>query len=510
MPPSYRPDRLRGIRPEALVNKALLVLSLVLLGLATPAVRAQSPTVISPIVTTDPLASYDEAPGTPDADDPAVWIDREDPRRSLVIGTAKDAGLLVYDLSGRLRQAIRPPNAPHVSADDPPTPAGTNLAADAPCAESASGETFGRFNNVDIAYRVRLGTGHRSRWADIAVVSDRGCDRVRFYVIDPSHLDGPLVDVTAPDVPRVFPLRYNQPSAVQGGEPEGWGDNPLDDQNTVYGLTVTQDGRDTIFVTERERGLVRQLSIVATLEGRLTYRLDRTFLFDTSFDLVDGAGQPYGWTPCREAVQEEPQSEGLVYDSGTNTLFVAFETIGLYRIPLRPSLPAEVLVTREALIEAVTTFGRGFVATPDDDEFECEYDAEPTSAPDDLEAPGSPVNAGRVLAADLEGLSVIASAAGQTLLLASSQGDSSFHFYLVKRGSANHLAAFFVDGVGETDGVHYAPIPLGPRFPLGVLVVQNGAASEPPDTSPINGYEFDGATQFVYVSFLDALRTLTR
>ena len=36
-------------------------------------------------------------------------------------------------------------------------------------------------------------------------------------------------------------------------------------------------------------------------------------------------------TPCREAVQEEPQSEGLVFDTVNETLYVAFETIGLYK-----------------------------------------------------------------------------------------------------------------------------------------------------------------------------------
>ena len=63
--------------------------------------------------------------------------------------------------------------------------------------------------------------------------------------------------------------------------------------------------------------------------------------------------------------------------------------------------------------------------------------------------------------------------------------------------------------MGETDGVHYAPVPLGPRYPLGLLVVQNGDAPEPADTAPVNGYEFDGATQFKYVSLLDTLKALT-
>jgi hypothetical protein len=75
----------------------------------------------------------------------------------------------------------------------------------------------------------------------------------------------------APDVPRVFPARYDQPSRVQpSGDVEGWRDNPLDDQNTVYGLTLAQRAHDEVFVTERERGLVRQLRIAPAADGRLT------------------------------------------------------------------------------------------------------------------------------------------------------------------------------------------------------------------------------------------------
>ena len=38
---------------------------------------------------------------------------------------------------------------------------------------------------------------------------------MRFYRIDPSDPDGPLIDITAPDVLRVFPSRYDQPSPLQ-------------------------------------------------------------------------------------------------------------------------------------------------------------------------------------------------------------------------------------------------------------------------------------------------------
>lgn len=464
--------------------------------------------VVAPVLGTTPLNSYEDAPASPDADDPAIWVNRLNPRASLVIGTAKDAGLLVYDLDGRLLQAIRPPNAPHVGLLDPPTPAGPNPAPDRPCQDSETGQTYGRFNNVDVAYDVRL----RGRRVDIAVVSDRGCDRVRFYLIDPASSAGPLVDITAIDVPRVFPSRYDQPSPLQPtGTVGGWHLNQLDDQNTVYGLAVAARGYDhELFVTERERGLVRQLEIEATRDGRLTYRVKRTFVFRTSFVLKDERNQPYAWTPCREAAVEEPQSEGVLYDPSNDTLYVAFETIGLYKVPLNDAAPAVVGVGQERLIEPVLSFGRAYRATPDDGEFSCEYEAVGSPGLDDVVAPGSPANAGAFLQTDLEGLSLVASIRGQTVLLASSQGDSSFHFYRLGARQVEHLGAFTVAGVGETDGVHFVPVPLGRRYPAGLLVVQNGAAPEPADTGDINGYEFDGATQFTFVSFLDALKSLRR
>ena len=58
--------------------------------------------------------------------------------------------------------------------------------------------------------------------------------------------------------------------------------------------------------------------------------------------------------------------------------------------------------------------------------------------------------------------------------------------------------------VGAPDAA-YAQTPLGREFPMGLLIVQNGEAPEPDDTSDINGYEFDGSTQFMYLNFADAL-----
>ena len=46
------------------------------------------------------------------------------------------------------------------------------------------------------------------------------------------------------------------------------------------------------------------------------------------------------------------------------------------------------------------------------------------------------------------------------------------------------------------------------RFPTAFSFVQNGDAPEPADTGDVNGFEFDGATQFMYVNFVETLKAL--
>src|ERR1700754_2427193 len=107
----------------------------IVLGFLSLSSWAEPPTIPSS-VNTRPFASYDEAPATVDADDPAIWVHPERPAESLIIGTLKDAGLVVYDLRGRVVQLIAPSNLPTVLPQDPPTPVGINNVPPNPCRES--------------------------------------------------------------------------------------------------------------------------------------------------------------------------------------------------------------------------------------------------------------------------------------------------------------------------------------------------------------------------------------
>lgn len=448
-------------------------------------VSAFAETVVIPgKLSTATFVNYEDAPATPDADDPAIWVNPKDSSEGLVVGTLKDAGLIVYDLKGKVVQKIAPPNLPTILPQDPPSPAGVNTAPANPCADSESGETFGRFNNVEVAYGVRFGGKRR----DVAVVTDRGCDHLRIYAIDPDHPHGPLIDITSRKAPRVYPWRVVQPSPLQPAELNaGLQDNPLDEQDTGYGLGLwNDDGTLYAFVSQRNRSVVLQVRLFVDETGGVTYKPARGFLFNPNFRL-----KGVKWTPCREGANEDPQSEGIVVDHERRVLYVAFETIGIYRIPLKPHLPTVVEVGREYLFEPARSFGLPYWATPDDDEFACEYSPSGEASPETIVAPGSSSFAGKNLNVDVEGLAIYRTGKHTGYLIASSQGDDTFHVY--ERGGANkHLKTFTVQDTGESDG-----IAVSERL----VVVQNGKAPDPADTSPINGYAYDGSTQFRFVAW---------
>lgn len=68
---------------------------------AAAAESRRSMPIVEPRVETEPADSYGDA-----ADDPAIWVDRRDPSRSVVIATDKKLGLNVYELKGKRLQVV--------------------------------------------------------------------------------------------------------------------------------------------------------------------------------------------------------------------------------------------------------------------------------------------------------------------------------------------------------------------------------------------------------------------
>ncbi len=81
---------------------------------------------------------------------------------------------------------------------------------------------------------------------------------------------------------------------------------------------------------------------------------------------------------------------------------------------------------------------------------------------------------------DVEGLTIYYGANGTGYLLASSQGDNTFAVY-ARDGNNDFLGRFAVgssggiDSVQESDGADVINVPLGPNFPFGLFVTQDGS-----------------------------------
>lgn len=403
------------------------------LGAAVPA--AAKPTTndlitVSPTVETPSLFD-DDAGGGADADDPAIWVNAADPARSLVLATAKDAGLRVYDLKGRERQAIAPPAAP--GEDDAP----------------------GRFNNVAILSGFRL--GHKT--VDLAVVTDRGRDTLRFYAIDART--GTVTDVTSTTVPFGF-------NATQA---------EINDQATVYGLAVVwgTDGKAYAVATRRHTATIGLFELRADGD-RVTYRRTDTYDFPTSFRLPNGAT----WAPCEEP-GEGPQLEGLVVDPTSRVLYAAQEDVALWRLRIVGGRFVGTAQTVE------TTKEYGVPAAFDPESEECVLD--------EARDPGF----GGRIAADVEGLTIYRTGPLTGTLLVSSQGDSTFYTYdrLTNRPLAHFavVPASGLDGSQDCDGADVVSTPL-PGYPNGLLVVHDG--DNTPDVVGADG-EVRTNTNFKYL-----------
>ncbi|UFQ14173.1 MULTISPECIES: phytase [Streptomyces] len=388
---------------------------------APPAVTAHAET---------PALHDDEAGGDADADDPAIWRDAADPERSLVVATAKQGGLRVYDLAAREVQSVPAPAAP------------------------GPGHAPGRFNNVDLVHGLRLPSGR----ADLAVTSDRGGDRLRFYRIDGSRAGRPLTDVTDPAVPPVFSSSQDE----------------IDEQRTAYGLATWTDkatGRSYALVSRRERTTVALLEIVPGAGGKVGYRKVRTLDLPADFRLPNGTS----WSPCGEP-GELPQVEGMVVDPANGMLYAGQEDVGIWR------MRADLTGTPK-LVDKVREYG--VPGTYDDETEECVAGADPGYG-------------GTRLAADVEGLTLLTEADGDGHLLASSQGDDTFAAYDRELSDDNEYEGGFrvtaasaaLDGSEECDGAAALAAPLGRAYPRGLLVVQDGHDAPGDGERPSTNFKF--------------------
>jgi len=391
---------------------------------------------VLPVLQTKALT---EADNDADADDPAIFINATDAASSFVVAAAKNGGIRVYGLDGTLLQTIIP-------AED------------------------GRINNVDIVYGFRLDDGTA---ADLIVGSDRGLDIIRTWRIDPAAAE-PLSEITDPAAPRAFPQRYTQDGA-------GTEDNPVGDQNTVYGLTTWNDavsGTTWIVGTQRSQPTVGIFKLTATTGGHALATLDHDFHVSPTYD-----GQDLFQENDDDALLDfSPQFEGTVIDRTTGTVYAGQEDVGIWSVPVAGGEPQLVYATRGS---SKSTFN----------------------------------NPDSVISRDIEGFTIYYAASGTKYLLTSSQGgahgdapapdapyDDSFAVFAIGDelkllGSFRVAAAGDMDAVQESDGADVTSVAL-PGFENGLFITQDGYAGD------LNGLDGEVASSnFKFVDWAEIAKT---
>uniref|UniRef100_UPI004049F278 phytase n=1 Tax=Fulvivirga sp. TaxID=1931237 RepID=UPI004049F278 len=166
------------------------------------------PSNIKPLVVTEPAAH--------DTDDPAIWINKKDPSKSLIIGTDKGGdeglgGLYVYDLDGKIIKE-----------------------------KTVSG--IQRPNNVDIAYGLKAG----DKMLDIAVCTERYTNSIRIFSLpDMQPLDNGGIEVFEGEALRdpMGIALYTNPETNEISAIIGRKSGPTDSTYLwQYGLTADSTG----------------------------------------------------------------------------------------------------------------------------------------------------------------------------------------------------------------------------------------------------------------------------
>jgi 3-phytase len=294
--------------------------------LLAPALAAAAP--IQPLVVTESVFF--------DSDDPAIWINSADPKRSLVLGTCKhpeNGGLYVFDLDGKI---IREK---------------TILGLKRP-------------NNVDLAYAFSLG----GKKVDLAVVTERDAGRLRVFTVpDMIAVDGgglPVFTGAADRLPMGIAL-YTRPRdgalfaivSARGGPSDG----------NLWQYRLSDDGKGRVCATKvrtfgRYSGAKIVESVAVDLELGHVYYSDegkgvRQYAADP--DAVDAARElaffaREGFTGDHEGISIYPTAPGRGYIIVSNQ---DGHTFRIYRREGEPGGPHAHPFLKEVALAAQSSDG---------------------------------------------------------------------------------------------------------------------------------------------------------
>ena len=216
-----------------------------------------------------------------------------------------------------------------------------------------------------------------------------------------------------------------------------------DGEQTAYGLatyTNPNTGETYAFVTQADGNQIAQLELTANNNGTVS----ATEVRRLNVPIPEGGEL------------EDAQLEGMVVDQELGFLYAGQENLGIWKFEAGANAS-----TAGILIDEVKPNGEN-------------------------------------IEADVEALTIYYADNGTGYLLASSQGDNTFAVY-EREGDNQYLGNFFVgesgniDGAQESDGADVINVPLGNRFPNGLLVVQDGAnepeaVSQDPEDGEIQNF----------------------
>ena len=222
--------------------------------------RTEQPALIAQLAAsgeTTPVHTNGDA-----ADDPAIWVNRQQPELSRILGTNKKFGLYVYDLQGNELQELK----------------------------------TGRVNNVD----VRQGFTYQGKAADIAAASQRDQRAIALFHIDPLNGQVAFAGKIATTLDNVYGLCMYKNNA---GE--------------FFVFIDDQDGRvEQYAITDSEQGWqgnkVREFAVASQPEGcAADDAAQRLFIGEEDVAVWTLGAEPADST---EMTQVAPASDILVAD----------------------------------------------------------------------------------------------------------------------------------------------------------------------------------------------------
>ncbi len=301
-----------------------------------------------------------------------------------------------------------------------------------------SGNLLQTVNPGDIRYNnidLQYGFKLGDQSVDIAVASDRNNDKLAIFKINPNPTtDGNYLE----DI-----TDSNIGTIFQAApfEPPYSASTRSAYGLTLYRSPITNDYY--VFTSRRQTGDIAQFKLIDQGNGKIGAELVREFTVPTIGDL-------------------NPQTEGMVVDQETGFLYIGQENVGIWKFQAEPNGG-----TTGKLIDQVRDLG------------------------------------GTHLTDDVEGLTIYYGKNGTGYLLASSQGDNTFVAY-TREGNNEYVGNFGVgnngaiDSVQESDGAEVINVPLGPNFPFGLFVTQDGS-NEPAKIVSDDGEEENVNSNFKLV-----------